>query len=292
MKSTLLLDGSFFLYKSISAKIYLTHKEIKTSMYYLLLNSIKSITKQFKPDKVIILWDSSHYYRKDIYPDYKKKKPIKDENILSQLLEVKKQYNAIVKTMKNLGFASYRRYGYEADDLFAMYINQYPKEKIIIASRDEDLFQLLIDGRVTIFEPKNKKIITEKSFTKEYKITPTQWILYKAINGCFQGDNIPGIPGVGPVTTLKFLQGFSTTKERDKIDSYWKTVVEKNLPLVALPFNKCFLSFLFPNNKTQTFPLRETNTKLNMDIFSKFCQLLGFRSFLENLDDWEHLENL
>jgi len=290
MTKTLLLDGSFFLYRSISAKVYLTHKDLKTSMYYLLLNSIKSITKQFKPDKVIILWDSSHYYRKDIYPDYKKKKPIKDENVLNQLLSVKEQYNSIVKTMKGLGFASYRRYGFESDDLFAMYIQQYPNEKIIIASRDEDLYQLLIKDRVTIFEPKNKKIITEQKFTKEYDITPQQWVLYKAINGC-SGDNVPGIPGVGPVTTLKFLQGKCSKKEREKIRSKWD-IVERNLPLVALPFNKEPLAFLFPKNKTETFPLRETNTKLNLDVFMKLCQLLNFRSFLENIDDWKILESL
>lgn len=278
LKKTLLIDSSYFLYRSITTKVKLSHNELKTTMYFLLLNSIKSMVKELKPNKLILLWDSKHSYRKKIYPEYKRKKPIENKRISNQILEVKKEYSNVMKTMKNLGFACYRRVFYEADDLFAMYINQYPNEKIIIASRDEDLFQLLIDGRVTIYEPKNKKIITEKSFTKEYKITPKQWILYKMINGC-ESDNVKGIPGIGPVTTLKYLQEVATEKEKKKIGDNWG-IAMINRNLVSLPF------------PILTFPLRETNTKLNMDTFSKFCQLLGFRSFLENLDDWKHLENL
>ena len=274
MKITLLIDGKYFIYKSLNTKTVLTYNEMRTDMIYFLLSSIKSITKKFKPDKTIIMWDSqSKDLRRAIYPGYKNKIKTKDPKIIKQIQTIQEEYPNVRYLFKKIGFASYLLHSYEADDLFAFYKQQYPSEKIIIASKDEDLYQLLEKDRIVIYDPKNKIIKDEKWFTRNYNITPKQWIMYKGINGC-ESDDVPGIPGVGPKTTLKYLTGFANEKERKKIISNSDTI-KRNYLLVTLPFDR------------PTFPLRETNTKLNMDAFISLCQIYGFKSFLENLNEWE-----
>lgn len=274
MKTTLLIDGKYFLFKSLSTKTILTHNEMRTDMIYFLLSSIKTIGKKFKPDKTIIMWDSqSKDLRRAIYPGYKNKIKTKDPKIIKQIQTIQEEYPNIRYLFKRIGFASYLRHSYEADDLFAFYKQQYLNEKIIIASKDEDLYQLLEKDRVVIYDPKNKIIKDKKWFTRNYNITPKQWIKYKCLNGC-DSDDVPGIPGVGPKTALKFLTGFATEKEIKKISNN-EDIINRNYLLVALPFNR------------PTFPLRETNTKLNMNAFISLCQVYGFKSFLENLNEWE-----
>lgn len=273
-KMTLLFDGKYFLYRSLNANIVLTHNDIVTTTYYTFLNSIKSVTKKFDADNVIILWDSKYSYRKEIFSGYKQKDLSKDENLRKQLEIIQAEYDNIKFMMYYLGFASYLRYGLEADDLFALYCQQYRfKEDIIIVSKDEDLYQLLHE-RVKMYDPKNKKTKDRKWFIKEYGITPEYWGLFKAIAGC-KSDKIPGIKGIGDETALKYLRkGLKDTK---RIKENQPTI-DFFLPLTLLPFQS-------PGQR-KTLTLRPKYTDLKMDRFEEICMQMGFKSFMENLEDW------
>lgn len=179
--------------------------------------------------------------------------------------------------MKLLGFASYLRYGLEADDLFALYCEQRREtEDIIIASKDEDLYQLLHEN-VVMFDPKLKKIKDKKWFISEYRIQPEKWALVKAIGGC-SSDKIPGIKGVGEKTALEYLR--KELKNDKKIKENQSTI-DFFLPLVLLPFQNA--------GQRKILKLRNVKTHLNKEHFIDLCQKFGFKTFLEKLSEWEEI---
>ena len=223
MKTTLLIDGKFFMYRSISVNQVLSHNDIKTGLYYTFLNSIKMLAKKFKPNNIIIMWDSIHYGRKDIYPNYKMKdNKNTNPNVLEQLITISKEYDNIKYILKKLGFASYVRFLLEADDLFWYYIDSFPNERIIIASKDEDLYQLISDN-VSIYDTKQKKMKDYKWFKKEYGVEPSDWWKVKRIAGC-SSDNIKGIPGIGEKTAIKIINGEINIDKYIEKEDYKNTI--------------------------------------------------------------------
>ncbi|MDY0314758.1 MAG: hypothetical protein RBR32_06745 [Bacteroidales bacterium] len=273
---TLLVDSKFLLYRSLNAKINLTHNEIKTSCYYLFFNSLQSVANKMKVDNTILMWDSNYSYRREIYPEYKRKDKQKNKVVEEQIKMIELEYAGIKHTMKNLGFASFNRRGYEADDLFALYTRQH-NDICVILTRDDDLLQLLDAKRVIIYNPMKKKKITEKWFKKEYGIEVKDWPLFKAICGC-KSDNVKGVPGIANGRTLQYLKKEASDKINKKISEH-KKLIEFNLKLVTLPFKQ--------EDSNKNLFLRKKKTNLKMDKFISLCQILGFRSFLENLNRFE-----
>lgn len=270
---TLLVDCKYLLYRSINTQVNLTFNELKTSMHYLFFNTVQSVANKFKVDSTIIMLDSDSSLRREIYPEYKNKRSIGQpkENVIKQLKFLKNEFSTFTRMLQNLGFATYISDGLEADDLFALYCNQFKKHEIIILTRDEDIYQLLDKNRVYMYNPHKKSKITENDFIKEYSITPKEWIEVKAIAGC-TSDNVKGIPGLGEKTAIKYLKGEASQNIVSKIEEN-KNLIDLNRKLVTLPFKNIKLE-----NKT---------TQLDLDKFIPICQTYGFRSFIESIDKFK-----
>lgn len=83
----------------------------------------------------------------------------------------------------------------EGDDLIAYYVlNKKPNDRVVIVSADEDLTQLLSDT-VCIYNPRLKKIISNKNF-KEIKGYIHENVVIKKILCGDASDNIGNIDGV------------------------------------------------------------------------------------------------
>jgi DNA polymerase I len=276
MKTNIILDGKFFIYRALSTNFDLSFNDLNTTIYYNFLSSIKMLCKKFKPDNIIIMWDSEYSKRREFYSKYKTHRNV-NKNIEKQRIIIKKEYNNIKKVFKNLGFISYLRYGLESDDLFYYYAEQYPNNTIIIVSRDEDLYQLLTFKNVKLYNPHLKQFIDRKYITTKYDITPEQWYLYKAINGC-SSDTVPGIPSIGEKSTIQFITNQASEKIKQKIKENW-IIVERNKRLVKLPYISI----------DKIKPLRYKQTKFNFEYFADLCFTLGFKSFLDNMNEWKEI---
>jgi DNA polymerase-1 len=126
--------------------------------------------------------------------------------------------------------------GYEADDIIAtvaMRAGQRPGAKVTVISGDSDLLPLTADG-VTIVKPINGgrfEAVTREAICARYGITsPAALVDLKAMTG-ETGDNVPGVPGIGPVRAAQLLaahtnlEGVITAGQRDvgsdgKADKY------------------------------------------------------------------------
>ena len=90
----------------------------------------------------------------------------------------------------------------EADDVIG-YISRYmfPEDRIVIASSDKDLYQL-IDDRVTQWSPGQKRFITAIDVKEKFGVPPSNMSLVRSFIGD-PSDNITGIQGAGFKTMVK-----------------------------------------------------------------------------------------
>jgi 5'-3' exonuclease len=276
----LLLDGKYLAYRTqYSTTGKLSYSGLRTGLYYGFFNTLQQLVKEFCPIYLVIMWDSPSRasMRKKEFPGYK------DRDNWDKLTEEQKKekkefadaYENLIVICEDLGIASYMLEGYEADDLFALWIKRFSNVPVVIITRDEDMYQLLSET-VSIYSPDDKINKTLKWFKKKYGIDPEVWPNIKAMGGC-KSDTIPGLQGVGEETALKYYRNEPVKKKG--IDS------EENIALVNKYYQLTKLPH--PNIKNHYLPFK--SSKLDRDKFFSFCQGMGFRSFIDNLNKFDAL---
>jgi 5'-3' exonuclease len=161
-----------------------------------------SIVRIYAPSHCALAIDSkrAELYRRDIYPGYKANRDGKEK---PQSLE--EQIPLAYELFEAMNIPQLKVERMEADDTIAALTKRWIRENrgdVIVLSNDKDLHQLL-DGNVIQVLSGNVEV-TRDSFIAKYGITPEQFADYKALCG-EDGDNIPGVPGIGDKTALKLL---------------------------------------------------------------------------------------
>lgn len=286
-KPIFLIDARYLCYRSVYGLLNKPIREVRTSMFYGFTSTLLSLSKGLKktqkqvihPSNVIILWDSKHSFRKVKYPSYKEKATKLTEAQVKVLREMKKSFPRLREWMQRIGFHNPLYAGYEADDLFAGYIDKYKHEKFIMVANDEDLFQLLC-RRVSMWVLKKKPyLFTEDDFKKKYKINPNHWSQVKAMGGC-TSDNIPGIDGIGEKRAIDLIK--ATYYTNDPIPKY-AAKVKENHDKMAFYFTLTHLPL--EGKKFGDLPIEPTN--IDLEQFTKFCQVYNFKSFIFKLRQFE-----
>lgn len=241
----LVLDCNYLCFRAY----WTTGRQLENGTVYGFLSTLQSLRAKFAPDRIVFCFDGGGTNLRRIeYPEYKRGKVRKDgwdedrENVHYQI--VKLQSNILPA----LGFRNvFWRNGYEADDViasickteFSRYQGDGLDGPIIIVSADHDLYQLLEDDRIRMYEPSKDLLLDAAGFREQWGIEPRLWPNVKALAGC-RSDNIPGVGGVGEKTAAKYLARSDVASERiykvrmkvrDKID-----LVKFNLRLVRLPW--------------------------------------------------------
>jgi DNA polymerase-1 len=248
-----------------------------TGILFGFLSQIKTFAKEFKTNKIVFTWDSTESKRKKIFPEYKSKR--KKEELDEDEKEVLKNGHAQFTTLRTsvlpaMGFNNiFHLAGYEADDLMAS-ITMYYDRNFLMVTADEDMYQIL--DLTDMYKPAQKEIYTYELFEKEFGIVPKSWGEVKAIAGC-SSDGVPGVPGVGNKTAVKYLLNKLNpkTKTYQKIKSS-KKLIKRNRKLVYLPLEGT------PNEK-----LKLKTDELNYHGFIKQCEKYGFNSFIKHPEDWK-----
>ncbi|MFA6690276.1 MAG: hypothetical protein WCS18_12470 [Sphaerochaetaceae bacterium] len=148
------------------------------------------------------------------------------------------------------GCNAMRKAGYEADDMIAVFVHALrvtptgermsARQRIMVATSDKDLSQLLDFANVDVLDVGKRTYVTAKSFAQKEGYPPSLIPALKAIAGD-TSDNIPGIRDIGEKTALKFLRGSPLTdRERGLLEAGWADA-EEYYDLVRLPFPGCSL---------------------------------------------------
>ena len=218
-----------------------------TSVVFGFLSTVLWMQDRFDASHVVFCWDVGESLRKKILPQYKGNRRRDSKNASpEERHEARRQRKALrrqthklrIDILNDLGYENVLyKPGYEADDWIAATCRSiqysWPMDDVFIISADYDLLQCLAHG-VNLYSPATKKVWTLREFVKTYKLGPSQWLEVKAIAGC-STDNIPGVPGVGEKTAIKYVNGELKGNKVDDIEEA-EALIERNKELVELPF--------------------------------------------------------
>ena len=201
-----IIDTFGFLFSNYYALPYLKAKNgTPTGMITGFLNFISNLGKDYKTNYILFSLDSKgKNFRNEIYPEYKANRPEAPEDLKTQL-------PIALELIKEMGFKSIEKDGFESDDIIAS-ITQVAKNqgiKVIIVTHDKDMYQLIDDDKVVIFDPRKKIFINEEEAYKKFGVHPKDFINFQALLGD-SSDNVPGVKGVGVKTAAKLINEYHT----------------------------------------------------------------------------------
>ena len=243
---TLVIDVSNLAYRALFSTSGMYYDGQPTGVLYGLLVTCRDLERRFGTTKFAFCFDTRNSRRSALCPEYKahraKAREEEDEERKQARLDMYFQVQQFRELLPTWGANNvFREDGFEADDLIASIVRSNPKERIIIVSSDEDLWQLLEGDRVKVYRPTPKTLYTEADLLADYGVAPCQWASVKAWAGDVS-DNIVGVRGVGIKTAAKFISGKLSKPEKltDHVNVY-----NMNIQLTRLPFPKtpaCWLS--------------------------------------------------
>jgi DNA polymerase-1 len=164
-KTLTIIDTFGFLFSNYYALPYLKAKNgTPTGMITGFMNFISNLGRDYKTDYILFSVDSKgKSFRNEIYPEYKAHRPEAPEDLKTQL-------PIALELIKEMGFKSIEMDGYESDDIIASITNIAKKQgiKVIIVTHDKDMYQLIDDDKVVIFDPRKKIFINEEEAYKKF----------------------------------------------------------------------------------------------------------------------------
>lgn len=217
----------------------------RTDFRYDFQRTVESLAQSYDCKRLIIAadWGSSSY-RREIFPDYKQNRKEKfaeqteEEKIAFE--EFFEEFEAALEVLAE-NYIVLRYKGVEADDIAAHLVKEkekYNLEYIWLISSDRD-WDLLIQENVGRFSYVTRKEVRLDNWAEHYAVTPEQYISLKCLTGD-KGDNVPGIPGVGPKRAEQLIQQYGSAMDiydALPLDSRYKYIQELNANAEQLLIN-------------------------------------------------------
>ncbi len=201
----ILVDGSSYLFRAFHAlPPLITSKGQHTGAVKGVINMIRSLVKAYPDSRIAVVFDAKgKTFRNDMYAEYKAHRPPMPEELRSQIEPI----HAIIQAM---GLPMLVVEGVEADDVIGTLATQACEQHIrtLISTGDKDLAQLVTEN-VTLLNTMTNEALDTAGVTAKFGLPPERIVEYLALMGD-AADNIPGVPGVGPKTALKWLQEYGS----------------------------------------------------------------------------------
>ena len=200
IKELILVDGSSYLFRAFHALPPLINSRGQsTGAVKGVINMTRALLKKSPHENIAMVFDAKgKTFRNDLYPDYKSNRPPMPDELRSQIAPI----HEIITAM---GIPLIIVEGVEADDVIGTLANQATAMGIrtLISTGDKDLAQL-VNSNVALMNTMTNEELDEGGVLKKFGVTPARIIDYLALMGD-KSDNIPGVPGVGPKTAVKWL---------------------------------------------------------------------------------------
>ena len=206
------------------------------------LNVISSLIRKYNPSHVLIAFDQGRSSKRlAIDPEYKanrnKKREDKPRSEMDEAFaeEFKPQFDMFLNLCIKVGLPFLRLENVEADDIIAtasLSLNSI-FDQIVIVSADHDLHQLILHNTIVVKPSINYKDIDAEIFTvdsimDEWGVEPHRLPEIWALMGD-KGDNVKGIPGIGPKKAIKLIAEHGTL---DAVLALEETRISENIDIV------------------------------------------------------------
>lgn len=200
-----LVDGSSYLYRAYHAlPPLMTRTGQPTGAIKGVVNMLRSLLKQVHPSHVAVIFDApGKTFRDDIFPEYKAHRPPMPDDMRAQIAPL----HALVKA---LGLPLICEPGVEADDVIGTLAQQGAAAgwPVLVSTGDKDIAQL-VNPQITLVNTMTSVVMDEAGVFNKFGVRPDQIIDYLMLVGD-SSDGIPGVPGVGPKTAVKWLTQYDT----------------------------------------------------------------------------------
>ena len=199
MKTITVIDTFGFFFRSYFALPPLRNSQgFPTGLLTGFVNLVDSLHRDHSTDYLVFALDAKgKTFRNDIYPEYKANRDPAPEDLVKQL-------PVAIEWIEQMGFANLSRVGFEADDVITT-VAKFAKErgmKVRIVSHDKDLYQMIEDGKVEMYDSVKRQVVNEQTCIDKFGVHPKDFINFQAILGD-SSDNVPGVKGIGKVGASK-----------------------------------------------------------------------------------------
>jgi len=185
----IIIDMNQITLASVMMNFHMTKsEELEEDMIrHMILNSIRMYRTMFKEEygEVVLTYDSRHYWRREIFPQYKQNRKKGRENDTKDWDKIFGLLNAIKSEFREiLPYKYVEVYGAEADDVIGTLCKEYQDQKVMIISGDKDFIQLQKYKNVKQYSPILKKYVNghnPDTYIKEHIL---------------KGDSSDGVPNV------------------------------------------------------------------------------------------------
>ena len=176
------------------------------------VRTVESLAKSYNAGTIIITADGGSSYRKAILPEYKANRK---EKYAEQTPQEEKEFAMFMAEFSNTLTLLKEKHtvlqfkGVEADDIAAyisMNLDEFNFDECWMVSSDRD-WDLLINDRVSRFSTVTRKETTVHNWDEHYDFGIEDYITFKCLTGD-KGDNVPGIPGVGPKRAVQLMEQY------------------------------------------------------------------------------------
>jgi len=177
------------------------------------LRTVQSLANSYNAGCVYITADlGSSTYRKSILPEYKQNRQEKyaqqTEQEAEEFANFMEDFEETLLLLEE-HYPIFRYAGVEADDIAAYIVSiKRHNHNIWLVSSDKD-WDLLISPTVSRFSYVTRKEITANNWSEHYDVEPDEFISLKCLTGD-TGDNVPGVPGIGPKRGLSLIQTYGS----------------------------------------------------------------------------------
>jgi len=200
-----LVDGSSYLYRAFHALPSLGNSRGEpTGAVYGVVNMLRKLLADHDPAYIAVVFDAKgKTFRDELFAAYKAHRPPMPDELASQI----EPLHAIVRA---LGLPLLMIEGVEADDVIGTLATQASAAGLdtLISTGDKDMAQLVTPG-VTLIDTMKDARYDRAGVVEKFGVPPERIVDYLALIGD-SSDNIPGVPGVGPKTAVKWLNEYGS----------------------------------------------------------------------------------
>ena len=202
--------GNLLIVDGLNVAFRWKHQNI-LDFKYDYIRTIESLAKSYKAGTIIVCADGGSSYRKEIYPEYKANRK---ERYAEQTEQEAKEFEMFMAEFQDTLTLIKQKYpvfhfrGVEADDIAAYITLNFDFDDCWLVSSDKD-WDLLITDKVSRFSTVTRKETTVHNWDEHYDFEIEDYITFKCLTGD-KGDNVPGVPGVGPKRAVQLMKQYGT----------------------------------------------------------------------------------
>lgn len=213
-KKLFLLDAYALIYRAhfaFSKNPRINSKGLNTGVMMGFTNSLLQVLEKEKPTHIAVAFDTSEpTFRHKRYPEYKAHREETPEDIRAAVPWVRKIIEAF-------NIPILEKDGYEADDIIGTVAKKAAQQgfEVYMMTPDKDFAQL-VDNHIYLYKPAYMgnavDVMGVPEVLQKWQVNKVDQV--RDILGLHgdASDNIPGIPGVGAKTAVKYVQAYGSVE--------------------------------------------------------------------------------